>query len=106
LYYLALTKYKTYYLMHPREETALNKIKHYRELTRQTQLQLGETVGVGQGAIGHYESGRRDPDLEACRAIVAALAAAGAITEQGAAVSLDDVFPPAERDPEVGTEAA
>lgn len=38
--------------------------------------------------IGHWESGRRFPDLKTCRALVACL------NKLGAKVSLDDVFPP------------
>ncbi|EKK7365115.1 helix-turn-helix transcriptional regulator [Escherichia coli] len=47
-----------------------------------------KAVGCTQGAIGHWESGRRFPDLKTCRALVACL------NKFGAKVSLDDVFPP------------
>lgn len=74
----------------------MNEIKKYREQAKLTQSQLGEMIGVGQGAIGHYESGRREPGLEECRSIVSALADAGAVTDTGEPVGLDDVFPPSD----------
>ncbi|WP_431189847.1 helix-turn-helix transcriptional regulator, partial [Blautia wexlerae] len=49
---------------------------------------LAKAVGCTQGAIGHWESGRRFPDLKTCRALVECL------NKLGAKVSLDDVFPP------------
>ncbi|HDR1353508.1 TPA: helix-turn-helix transcriptional regulator [Pasteurella multocida] len=44
-------------------------------------------MNLTQGALGHYESGRRTPDLKTARKIVFAL------NKNGVACSLDDVFP-------------
>ncbi len=75
----------------------MNHIQKYRKQTKLTQAELGEAAGLGkQSRIGNYESGIREPGLDECRAIVTALAAAGAINDAGEAVTLDDVFPPAE----------
>ncbi|HDR1538576.1 TPA: helix-turn-helix transcriptional regulator [Pasteurella multocida] len=43
-------------------------------------------MNLTQGALGHYESGRRTPDLKTARKIVMAL------NRNGVACSLDDVF--------------
>ncbi|MCQ0224443.1 helix-turn-helix transcriptional regulator [Escherichia coli] len=53
-----------------------------------TDKTLSRKTGAVQGAIGHWESGRRFPDLKTCRALVECL------NKLGAKVSLDDVFPP------------
>ena len=66
----------------------MSNIKNIRESLRMTQAALAEAVGLTQGAIAHYENERRKPGLDECRRIVAAL------NESGAAVTLDDVFPP------------
>jgi len=67
----------------------MNQLKKYRRARRLTQLQVAEHFGLSQGAIAHYEDGRRTPDLELCRAIVRFF------SEIGPVCTIDDVFPPA-----------
>ncbi|KAA8563234.1 hypothetical protein FX985_03302 [Pseudomonas extremaustralis] len=67
----------------------MSNMKTIREKVGVTQAALAKTVGLTQGAIAHYENDRRKPGLEECRRIVDAL------NTSGAAVTLDDVFPPA-----------
>lgn len=68
----------------------MSNLKTIREKAGVTQATLAQIIGMTQGAIAHYESGRRKPPLDECRRIVAAL------NTNGAEVTLDDVFPPAE----------
>ncbi|XJX17999.1 helix-turn-helix transcriptional regulator [Salmonella enterica subsp. enterica serovar Agona] len=66
----------------------MSNLRKIRETMTVSQAVLAEKVGCTQGAIGHYESGRRHPDLRMCRQLVEAL------NSFGANVQLDDVFPP------------
>ena len=66
----------------------MSNMKTIREKVGVTQASLAKTVGLTQGAIAHYENERRKPGLDECRRIVDAL------NFSGAAVTLDDVFPP------------
>lgn len=66
----------------------MSNLRKYRESINVSQTALAEGIGFSQGAIGHWESGRRHPDLKTCRLLVKAL------NRLGAKVSLDDVFPP------------
>ncbi|MDV5356506.1 helix-turn-helix transcriptional regulator [Enterobacter asburiae] len=66
----------------------MTNLREIRESMNVSQTALAEMVGCTQGAIGHYESGRRNPDLRTCRSLVDAL------NKLGANVRLDDVFPP------------
>ncbi|EFM88779.1 HTH-type transcriptional regulator [Actinobacillus pleuropneumoniae] len=51
-------------------------------------MELANEIGITQGALGHYEQGRRKPSLAMSRKLVEAL------NKFGANVSIDDVFPP------------
>lgn len=66
----------------------MSNLRKIRESVNVSQAALAEKVGCTQGAIGHYESGRRHPDLKMCRQLV------NALNCLGAKVLLDDVFPP------------
>lgn len=66
----------------------MSNLRKIREAVKVSQTVLADKVGCTQGAIGHYESGRRQPDLKMCRQLVDAL------NSFGAEVQLDDVFPP------------
>lgn len=66
----------------------MTNLRTIRESLNVSQTALAEMVGCTQGSIGHYESGRRNPDLKMCRILVQAL------NRLGAKVRLDDVFPP------------
>ncbi|PHM68147.1 helix-turn-helix transcriptional regulator [Xenorhabdus kozodoii] len=68
----------------------MNKIKKIRTGLGITRKGLAEIVGCTPGAIGHYENGRRKPDLAVCRTIVSAFRG------RGVELTLDDVFPPPE----------
>lgn len=66
------------------------QLKKYRLMAQLTQSELAEQASLDQGQrlISYYESGKRNPKLETCRALVAALNAADV------ECTLDDVFPP------------
>jgi len=66
----------------------MSNLRKCREDLRISQTTLAEVMGCTQGAIGHWESGRRNPDLKTCRRLVDCL------NKLGATVILDDVFPP------------
>ena len=65
----------------------MNNLKHLRSSLRITQLELAQSIGMTQGAVAHYESGRRTPGLSDCRNIVRAL------NRLGVKCSLGEVFP-------------
>lgn len=65
----------------------MSNLKQYREKAKVTQAALADRVGMTQGAIAHYENGRRTPGLDEARQLVAALIALGAQCD------LDAVFP-------------
>ncbi|MDT3718465.1 helix-turn-helix transcriptional regulator [Pseudomonas oryzihabitans] len=65
----------------------MSTLKKVREKSGITQLALAKKVGLTQGAIAHYETGRRTPGLSMSRRIVAGLNALGA------KCNLSDVFP-------------
>lgn len=65
----------------------MSNLKKYREAAGATQSGLADLVGMTQGAIAHYENGRRKPGLAECRQIVDAL------TRLGVCCTLDQVFP-------------
>lgn len=66
----------------------MNKIKYYRKRINITQKKLAQALNISQGAISHYESGKRDVDLETCRKI------ADFFVNTGVDTSIDDIFPP------------
>ncbi|MFV8926271.1 helix-turn-helix transcriptional regulator [Serratia fonticola] len=65
----------------------MNNVKHIRRQLKLTQGQLAQLVGSTQGAISHYETGRRTPSLDVSRDIVKAFATSGVTA------SVDEVFP-------------
>lgn len=54
-------------------ESTGEKIRRYRKMRNMTQAQLGEKIGLGDGAIRHYESGIRTPTEEQLADIAKAL---------------------------------
>lgn len=69
-------------------EIAMSALRTIRKAAGITQQQLAEKLRLTQAAIGHYETGRRQPGLADARRIVKAL------NELGAKCTLEDVFPP------------
>jgi putative transcriptional regulator len=71
----------------------MNCIKAFRNQANMTQEDLASALSLTQGAITHYENGRRTPDLDLCRKIVSVF------IEKGLNATLDAVFPPKEEQP-------
>jgi len=65
----------------------MSNLRKFREKAKVTQAALAELVSMTQGAIAHYENGRRTPGLNEARVLVAAL------NTLGADCTLDEVFP-------------
>ncbi len=65
----------------------MSNLRKFREKAKVTQAALADRVGMTQGAIAHYENGRRTPGLNEARDLVAAL------NSLGADCTLDQVFP-------------
>lgn len=65
----------------------MSSLKHFREKAKVTQAALAERVGMTQGAIAHYENGRRTPGLAESRRLMVAL------NDLGVNCSLDELFP-------------
>lgn len=66
----------------------MNKIKEFRDKLGITQEELARAINTSQGAIAHYEVGRRDVNLKTCRNITQFF------RSLGLNISIDDVFPP------------
>ncbi|WP_314143210.1 helix-turn-helix transcriptional regulator [Buttiauxella noackiae] len=65
----------------------MNNLKALRRSLRMTQKSLAEEIGQTISSIGHYESGRRQPDIKTCHQLVVAL------SKNGERVSIEDIFP-------------
>ncbi len=65
-----------------------NRIKEYRQQLRASQAEVAAVLGCRDSAVGNYENGLRNPDLDTCRAITKFFVV------KGLSVTLDDVFPP------------
>ena len=65
----------------------MSSLKQFREKAKVTQAALAERVGITQGAIAHYENGRRTPGLAESRRLMLAL------NDLGVSCSLDELFP-------------
>lgn len=70
----------------------MNKIREIRKRLNISQESLAKGLNISQGAISHYELGRRDVDLSTCRKITKFFVV------KGINVSIDDVFPPKNND--------
>lgn len=66
----------------------MNKIKEFRKTLKITQSDLANSLNLSQGAISHYESGRRFVDLDTCREIT------NFFIKKGVKTSVDELFPP------------
>lgn len=65
----------------------MNNLKRLRAAHKITQSALARRLGVSQGTVSHYESGRRVPGLNSARDIVRAL------QSLGVHCSLSEAFP-------------
>lgn len=65
----------------------MNNLKRLRKTRKITQRALAKCLGVSQGTVSNYESGRRTPGLQSSRKVVRALQALGVHC------SLSETFP-------------
>lgn len=70
----------------------MSNLKHIRTQIKVNQSAVADLVGVSQGTIGHYENGRRIPDITMCWKIVKAL------NQLGSNCTFEDVFPDSQTD--------
>lgn len=75
------------YIIVIHEESTMNNLKALRKSQRMTQKSLAEEIGQTISSIGHYESGRRKPDISTCHQLAAALG------KDGRKVTIEDIFP-------------
>ena len=47
----------------------MKRLKELREEKGLSQAQLGKEIGYSQKAVGHYETGRSEPNLETVKAL-------------------------------------
>ena len=64
----------------------MSGIKSLRQQAKMTQGELAALINTTQGAVSHYETGRRIPDMSVGKRIVSAFRA------QGLQTTLDEVF--------------
>lgn len=67
----------------------MNNLRKLRQSLHLTQRGLADEIGQTISSIGHYESGRRTPDIKTCHQLVEAL------SKDGERLSIEDIFPPA-----------
>ncbi|EMM6854020.1 helix-turn-helix transcriptional regulator [Citrobacter amalonaticus] len=67
----------------------MNNLRKLRKSLHLTQRGLAEEIGQTISSIGHYESGRRSPDIKTCHQLVEAL------SKNGKKLTIEDIFPPA-----------
>ncbi|HHA2250158.1 TPA: helix-turn-helix transcriptional regulator [Enterobacter ludwigii] len=66
----------------------MNNLKTIRESLGVTKKMLADSIGQTASSIGHYESGRRSPDIQTCYQLAVYL------SSFGGQVRLEDIFPP------------
>ncbi|BBT89899.1 helix-turn-helix transcriptional regulator [Enterobacter roggenkampii] len=67
----------------------MNNLRKLRQSLHLTQKGLADEIGQTISSIGHYETGRRTPDIKTCHQLVEAL------SKNGKKLSIEDIFPPA-----------
>ncbi|WP_024529213.1 helix-turn-helix transcriptional regulator [Serratia fonticola] len=65
----------------------MNNLKTIRKKAGLTSFDLAREMGCTRGSIGHYETGRRLPDINTAKRLVASL------NKLGAECSLEEAFP-------------
>ncbi|EQA1624854.1 helix-turn-helix transcriptional regulator [Enterobacter asburiae] len=65
----------------------MNNLRELRRSLHLTQRGLANEIGQTISSIGHYESGRRTPDIKTCHQLVEAL------SKNGKKLSIEDIFP-------------
>lgn len=65
----------------------MSNLKSIRSKLKITQRQLAHEIGHTASSVGHYESGRRIPDITTCHLIV------NALNSRGVIFKIEDVFP-------------
>lgn len=65
----------------------MNSILSIRKKLGMQQAEFADAIGVSQGNVSHYETGRNDPSLEVARRVVSLA------KDRGEKISLEDVFP-------------
>ncbi|HIG0279541.1 TPA: helix-turn-helix transcriptional regulator [Klebsiella aerogenes] len=65
----------------------MSNLKELRLSLRLTQKDLANDIGCTPSSIGHYESGRRIPDVDICHLI------ADSLSKRGRKISIEEIFP-------------
>lgn len=65
----------------------MNNLRELRRSLHLAQRGLANEIGQTISSIGHYESGRRTPDIKTCHQLVEAL------SKNGKKLSIEDIFP-------------
>ncbi|MFT2793668.1 helix-turn-helix transcriptional regulator [Serratia sp. T13T92] len=65
----------------------MSNLRDIREKLKVTQKKLAADIGHSPSSVGHYEAGRRSPDISTCHLIVTALG------KYGETLTIEDVFP-------------
>lgn len=65
----------------------MSNLKSIRSKLNITQKQLAAEIGHTPSSLGHYEAGRRIPDIKTCHLI------ARALSNRGGKVTVEDIFP-------------
>lgn len=65
----------------------MSNLKAIRKSINLTQKDLASDIGHTPASVGHYEAGRRSPDVDTCHLII------GALKKRGMDVTFEDIFP-------------
>lgn len=65
----------------------MSNLKTIRLGLNVTQRQLAKAIGQTPASVGHYEAGRRSPDIRTCHSIICAF------NSLGKKVTFEEIFP-------------